>query len=338
MRSKSLAILLSIVLASGVLLAQATHVTTSGTLPTNCRVGDVYNKTGTSAGLYRCSATNTWTAVGSSGTGDVVGPSSATADRIAVFDGTTGKLLKDGGQTIAGIVAGSGSGNITSTGAEGSQPGTPNSGDLYLPDNGFYLRRYSGSAWVPWGPIFPLTDPALAAPTTWVNQGGASVDTTYGGIYLTAPAGAGDNIRARVKTAPATPYVVTAAFLMNVMAVNYPNAGLLFRDSVSGKIVTFAFGAEVAKYTLAVTKYNSASSYNASYVAPNWWPATVVWLRIADNGTNRICSYSSDGQHWQVLHTVGRTDFLTADQVGFYANANNATYPADLTLLSWKET
>lgn len=108
MRSKSLAILLSIVLASGVLLAQATHISTSGTLPANCRVGDLYNKTGTSAGLYRCSATNTWTAVGSSGTGDVVGPSSATADRIAVFDGTTGKLLKDGGQTIAGISAGSG--------------------------------------------------------------------------------------------------------------------------------------------------------------------------------------------------------------------------------------
>lgn len=35
------------------------------------------------------------------GTGDVVGPSGAVADRIAVFDGTTGKLIKDGGVTIA---------------------------------------------------------------------------------------------------------------------------------------------------------------------------------------------------------------------------------------------
>ncbi len=35
------------------------------------------------------------------GTGDVVGPASATGDRIAVFDGTTGKLIKDGGKTIA---------------------------------------------------------------------------------------------------------------------------------------------------------------------------------------------------------------------------------------------
>lgn len=37
------------------------------------------------------------------GSGDVVGPASATADRIAVFDGGTGKLIKDGGLTIANL-------------------------------------------------------------------------------------------------------------------------------------------------------------------------------------------------------------------------------------------
>lgn len=39
------------------------------------------------------------------GVGDVVGPASATTDRVAAFDGTTGKLLKDGGKTIAEIEA-----------------------------------------------------------------------------------------------------------------------------------------------------------------------------------------------------------------------------------------
>lgn len=34
---------------------------------------------------------------GSGGTGDVVGPGSSTAGHVALFDGTTGKLLKDGG-------------------------------------------------------------------------------------------------------------------------------------------------------------------------------------------------------------------------------------------------
>jgi len=39
------------------------------------------------------------------GAGDVVGPASATDDRIATFDGTSGKLIQDGGYTIAGLLA-----------------------------------------------------------------------------------------------------------------------------------------------------------------------------------------------------------------------------------------
>jgi hypothetical protein len=41
-------------------------------------------------------------AANGSGSGDVVGPASATADAVALFDGTTGKLLKNG-STIAEI-------------------------------------------------------------------------------------------------------------------------------------------------------------------------------------------------------------------------------------------
>lgn len=40
---------------------------------------------------------------GGEGSGDVVGPGSAVDDNIAVFDGTTGKLIKDGGTTIAAL-------------------------------------------------------------------------------------------------------------------------------------------------------------------------------------------------------------------------------------------
>lgn len=39
------------------------------------------------------------------GDGDVVGPGSAVDNSVAVFDGTTGKLVKDGGATIAQIRA-----------------------------------------------------------------------------------------------------------------------------------------------------------------------------------------------------------------------------------------
>jgi hypothetical protein len=39
------------------------------------------------------------------GSGDVVGPSSAVADSVATYNGITGKLIKDGGKTIAQIEA-----------------------------------------------------------------------------------------------------------------------------------------------------------------------------------------------------------------------------------------
>jgi len=46
----------------------------------------------------------TWETV--SGSGDVVGPASATANAVALFDGTTGKLLKDSGLTLSGTNTG----------------------------------------------------------------------------------------------------------------------------------------------------------------------------------------------------------------------------------------
>lgn len=42
---------------------------------------------------------------GGGGTGDVVGPGSATPDAIAVYNGTTGKIIKDGLKTIATVIS-----------------------------------------------------------------------------------------------------------------------------------------------------------------------------------------------------------------------------------------
>jgi hypothetical protein len=66
--------------------------------------------------------------------------------------------------------------------------------------------------------------------------------------------------------------------------------------------------------------------------------APVYWIRIADNGTNRIISWSVNGLHFTQVHSVSRTDFITADEVGFFISdsADNKHDPG-LTLLSWAE-
>lgn len=52
---------------------------------------------------------------GGGGGGNVTGPASAVANDIATFNGTTGKIIKDGGSTIAQVIATAiaGSGNVT---------------------------------------------------------------------------------------------------------------------------------------------------------------------------------------------------------------------------------
>jgi hypothetical protein len=188
-------------------------------------------------------------------------------------------------------------------------------------------------AFVPWGPLFPFTLP-VDGDFAWINQdAGGSVDATKGGIYLLAAPVGGDNLRIRIKAAPATPYTITAAILPQFLQADYSGCGLCWRQSSDGKIVSFGHS-----YTgkLAVTKWTDEHNWSALALEKATVHNVPLFLRIADNGVNRICSFSEDGQFWLLMHTVGRTDYLTANQVGFYANSNNVTWPAALTLLSWK--
>ncbi len=52
--------------------------------------------------------TGAFTVPAGTGTGDVVGPASAVADDIATFNGTTGKLIKDGAKKISDLVLANG--------------------------------------------------------------------------------------------------------------------------------------------------------------------------------------------------------------------------------------
>ena len=50
-------------------------------------------------------STSKWEPTTVTGTGDVVGPAVAVDDRLATFDSTTGKLIQDGGSTVADVLA-----------------------------------------------------------------------------------------------------------------------------------------------------------------------------------------------------------------------------------------
>ncbi len=74
---------------------------------------------------------------GGSGTGDVVGPSSATSGHLATFSGTTGKLIADGGAAPTGT----NTGDVTL----GAVAGSPNSAGAVLTGQALTLSLADGS-------------------------------------------------------------------------------------------------------------------------------------------------------------------------------------------------
>lgn len=83
-----------------VLLAQATNIRSSGTLPTGCRVGDIYVKTGTSAGFYACITANSWTGPYATASGSIGTPGTTTDNAIVRWDGTGGSAIQNSGITV----------------------------------------------------------------------------------------------------------------------------------------------------------------------------------------------------------------------------------------------
>lgn len=224
---------------------------------------------------------------------------------------------------------------ITQT-AHASRQAAAKAGRLHFPTDAAHIARDDGSGWDPYGPAFLFTPPPIVSTWTWINQGSASATDAGDAIQLVGTATSTASLRILKRTAPATPYTITAAFLMRMYKVATNNGGLCWRQSSDGKVITFPFIGNNGE--LGVTKYNSPTSANSNYTynTPSLSIAPMLWLRIADNGTNRICSWSPDGQNWLVVHTIGRTDFMTADEVGFYVDAQNASLAPELGLHSWK--
>jgi hypothetical protein len=306
-----------------VLFAQASKIISSGTLPRECTNGAIYWKTGAGKGLYGCDA-GTWQGPYVTGTSG-----GAPSDAEYLVEAAHGTLSAE-------VVTGT---TYMTTASYASRQAATKDGRLFLPSNGFYVERDTASAWAPWGPIFSFTVP-VDGDFAWINQGGASVSTTNGGIYLLGPATTGPNFRIRKKAAPATPYTITVAFLPAMLALNFQNAGLVFREAGTGELHSCQVAMNTASISpiLGSIKWSSPTAFSADYVTSRGVAITgVVWLRIADNGTSRICSYSSDGQNFIQFHSVSRTDFLTADEVGFFVNDETNTFAVSMTLLSWKQ-
>lgn len=193
--------------------------------------------------------------------------------------------------------------------------------------------------------VYPLTfyPPDFADFTALNISAGSKLIDNSQTIYVEAePTDASsDNVRGAYKTAPSVPYTISACIESLCFSKNYHGFGLFFRESSSGKL--YVFGSQFSVYAqLLYSKFTSPTIHSAVHASISHpFQQPVRWMRIEDDNTDRICSVSTDGINWIAIFSVERTDFLTADQVGFWVEAINedaVLMPAAITVLSWLES
>jgi len=217
-------------------------------------------------------------------------------------------------------------------------------GRLYLPTEG-YVHRDNGSSW----DILSLSKvtPPSSADFAWVNQGSATVSDTKGVMVLAAPSHAtADSMHCLVKSAPATPYKITVGFLaqapLYLNAWNIPQYGICWRESSSGKLLTYGWGTSNYPLIFNCAQWTDPSTLSAggviTFSAP---PIAPYWMRVGDDGTYRTVEISSDGFAWvPVQPPQARTVFCTANQVGVFVNNWKTSYgiPRVVSVLHWRES
>ena len=194
--------------------------------------------------------------------------------------------------------------------------------------------------------------PPVAGDFSWVNQGSATLTpATGGGLVLTTVATSTDSLRLLVINTPATPYTITAFFIItcDAFGLNYQASGLVWYDTGTGKLITCfvdptGSGQGIPAHGLGWNKYSNVSLYSATYTANTvgkcaGYPAYIGY-RITDDGTKRWSWASFDyGRTWLQVNCQSRTDWITPNRVGWFNFfTNGVAYTHRTTLLSWEQT
>jgi len=184
--------------------------------------------------------------------------------------------------------------------------------------------------------------PLVQSSWGWVNQSsGANVTQGATTVFMDSTA-IGVGLHCRTIAAPATPYTITAMMRgwFFTQAINQQYAGVLFRE-LGGKIITTHIQ---ASNQFGVVKSTSATAGFVAALAITLVAAgDYLWLRIADNGTNIIFSFSLDGINFVQSFTEARgTHFSTSggpQEVGiFIACDGSGTIGTRATFFSWVVT
>ena len=215
---------------------------------------------------------------------------------------------------------------------------------------GFYYD--DGYTWKMIGPTKNLIAPKISD-FTKINY--SATDCAFnnligGGINMSRfSTGSSENIFAAVQAVPYTPYQLTVHLRWEATSAIWGGSnpgqsmmGLCFRESSSGKMAVMRFGnGNGVNSTLdsGVRYFSDPNTLHLDLAEWSGLPAMLtppLWMRIQDDGTNRIYWISGSGQKtvWTPLYEESNTSYLTADQVGFYINPYGSS--SNITVVSFE--
>lgn len=209
------------------------------------------------------------------------------------------------------------------------------------------VLRDTGSVWqrVRFGEQGGTTQAEV--PTTGWTVFGTGGTVTIGadrdGRRIQVAAEGGINLHGEYRALPSpSNYTVTMYAESRLTMGNEVVSGFFLRDSVSGRVITFGHGWHSTDENgkgLQLKKYNSLTSFNSNYGFLRVWDmgGTPNWLRIIDDGTNRLYQWSFNGVDWMPWGNSSRTDWITPNQIGYMLFDSNIAdgRTSSLRVRSW---
>jgi hypothetical protein len=186
----------------------------------------------------------------------------------------------------------------------------------------------------------PVTVPVLSE-FSWLNQGVAVAVQEDVSILLTSSGtGAGQNI---LRKSFSGNLIIEAGLNITwgtFVNGHYPNAGLIIRESGTGKEYAFCYCERVDRTpgNYSVDRRNNYSSYLNTYAFSIKPIPTIIYFKIEILATNINFYYSIDQISWILFGTLVRTEFINPDEIGFFVESDYPSGNISYSLFYWKET
>jgi hypothetical protein len=233
-------------------------------------------------------------------------------------------------------------GSPTGSGIQSARPAaTTTSGKLYFPTDGYYSARSDGSIWMPqpqMGASINVVNPPAPGTLTAVNQinstlvadGDGQLFTVMGSVTTT------DRYETYLTALPGGNYTFTVGFeFLFFWPINFIGLGICLTagTATTDEMVAITLYGQTSGVSFIqvdkVTNYTSTATYY-THVHPIGVPSK-LFLRFRDDGTTRYSEVSVDGRNWNLIHSVGRTDFITPTHCGLYARHTTTSVAATVT-------